>query len=303
MHVFLTGATGLIGRHLAAALVARGDSVTGLSRSPGGAARLAKGASPVVGDPSAPGAWQDVLAKADACVHLAGDPIVEGRWTDEKKRRIRESRVVSTGLVAETIAKGGPGVLVSGSAVGWYGDRGDEVLDEGAAAGKGFLPDVLQGVGGRRRARRGPRADGAPAHRDRALAGGRGAAAARPAVQALRRRAARERPALAALGPPRRHGPARPVRARRRARPRPAQLRGTRAGPEQGARPRHRKTLHRPSFMPAPELAIRAALGEAAAVVLASQRVVPKKALDLGFRFEYPTIDAALRDLLGSRAA
>ncbi|MFO0585325.1 MAG: TIGR01777 family oxidoreductase [Anaeromyxobacter sp.] len=303
MNVFLTGATGLIGRHLAAALVARGDTVTGLSRSAGGAAKLAKGVSLVVGDPSVPGAWQDALAKADACVHLAGDPIVEGRWTDEKKRRIRDSRVVSTGLVAATIAKGGPGVLVSGSAVGWYGDRGDEVLDEGAAVGTGFLPEVCKEW----------EDAAAPA-----------AARARTVLLRTGIVLSPEGGALPPLVLPFKLFAGGPLGSGRHWQPwihladmvrlvlfalDDARVQGPLncAGPEpvqnrELARAIGR-ALNRPSIMPAPELAIRAALGEAASVVLASQRVVPKKALDLGFRFEYPTVDAALRDLLGSRAA
>ena len=302
MNVFLTGATGLIGRHLTRALVARGDTVTALSRGAGGAAKL-PGASLVVGDPSRPGAWLDALAKADACIHLAGDPIVEGRWTDDKKRRIRDSRVLSTALIAEAIAKGGPKVLLSGSAVGWYGDRGDEVLDESSSAGTGFLPDVCK------------------AWEDAA------APAAARARTVLLRTGIVLSPEGGALPPlllPFKLFAGGPLGSGQHWQPcihladmvrlvtfalDDARVAGPLAcvGPEPL---RNRDLAHvigrvlgRPSFMPAPEFAIRAALGESAVVVLASQRVVPKKALDLGFRFEYPTVEAALRALLGKRAA
>src|SRR5690606_18088754 len=87
------------------------------------------------------------LAGLDAVVHLAGEGIAEKRWTDAQKRRILTSRTEGTGLVARAMAEcgaDGPRVLVSGSAIGWYGDRGDEVLTEASAAGTGFLADVCR---------------------------------------------------------------------------------------------------------------------------------------------------------------
>jgi uncharacterized protein (TIGR01777 family) len=82
----------------------------------------------------------------DAAVHLAGDPIAEGRWTDEKKRRIRESRVQGTTLLAETLARlaAPPRTLLTASAVGYYGDRGEELLNETSTAGADFLSDVCR---------------------------------------------------------------------------------------------------------------------------------------------------------------
>src|SRR5512142_2634488 len=142
MHVFLTGATGLIGTALVHALLRRGDAVTALSRSLDAQRRLPPGVRHLQGDPARPGRWEEELARTDACVHLAGEPIAEGRWTPEKRARIRASRVDATRRVAEVIRAAGPKVLVSGSAVGLYGDRGDEELSEDAAPGAGFLPDV-----------------------------------------------------------------------------------------------------------------------------------------------------------------
>ncbi|HVI76169.1 MAG TPA: TIGR01777 family oxidoreductase, partial [Anaeromyxobacteraceae bacterium] len=141
MHVFLTGATGLIGRALVPALRAAGHEVIALSRraAPG---RSPGGAEAVQGDPTRSGPWQEALARCDACVHLAGEPVAAGRWSEERKRAIRESRVASTRLVAEAIARGGPRVLVSGSAVGYYGSRGDEELDETSPPGDDFLARV-----------------------------------------------------------------------------------------------------------------------------------------------------------------
>ena len=82
----------------------------------------------------------------DAVVHLAGDNIAQGRWTTEKKRRIRDSRVQGTELLSRTLAQlnGKPQVLVSASAIGYYGDRGDESLDEESSAGDSFLAEVCR---------------------------------------------------------------------------------------------------------------------------------------------------------------
>jgi len=297
MHVFVTGATGLVGRPLVAALLARGDAVTALTRR-AASARLPPAARVVEGDPARPGPWQEALAAADACVHLAGEPVAEGRWTPERKARIEASRVDSTRLVAGVVAAGGPRVLVQGSAVGFYGDRGDEPLDEMAAPGTGFLADVSRRW----------EAAAAPAER-------------RARVAYLRTGIvlAREGGALPRLVLPFRlfaGGPigdgafwqpwihlgdevglillalddervAGPLNA---AAPEPARNRDL-------ARALGR-VLHRPSFLPAPAAAVRLALGELATVVLASQRVVPAKALSLGHRFRFPALEGALEDLL-----
>jgi len=84
------------------------------------------------------------LAEADAVIHLAGEPIAEGRWTDEKRERILQSRVQGTELLARAVAEAEIGTLVSMSAVGFYGDRGEERLDEGSPSGRGFLAEVAR---------------------------------------------------------------------------------------------------------------------------------------------------------------
>jgi uncharacterized protein (TIGR01777 family) len=298
MHVFVTGATGLIGRALCAALVGRGHAVTALSRAAAGRGRLPPAVRTVTGDPAAPGPWQDELARADACVNLAGEPLEEGRWNAERKRRIRASRVDSTRNVVDVLRDGGPKVLVSGSAVGFYGSRGDEVLDEGAGPGEGFLAEVC-------------REWEATAER----------AAPRARVTLLRTGVvlAREGGALPKLVRPFRllvGGPLgegdfyQPwihladevglillalddVRAR-------GALNATAPTP---ARNRHiaraiGDVLGRGSWLPAPPFAIRIAVGEMADAVLSSQRAVPAKALALGYRFRFPDLEPALRDLL-----
>lgn len=137
MNVFLTGGSGLIGRRLVPALLARGDSVVSLSRQP---AEPRAGFTPVVGDPSLPGDWLAKMAECDAVVHLAGEPITGRRWDAEHLARVRSSRVDSTRLIAETLAKGGPRVFVSGSAVGYYGlNTGDAEVTEGSPPGTDVL--------------------------------------------------------------------------------------------------------------------------------------------------------------------
>jgi uncharacterized protein (TIGR01777 family) len=139
--VAVTGSTGFIGTALVQALRANGDEVVRVVRSAG---------SP----PDGPTAVWDIeagtidaaaLEGVDAVVHLAGEGIAEKRWTDEQKRRILESRTKGTTLLTRTLAalSSKPAVLVSGSAVGYYGDRGDEVCTEASGPGTGFLSDVV----------------------------------------------------------------------------------------------------------------------------------------------------------------
>jgi uncharacterized protein (TIGR01777 family) len=145
MKIIVTGSSGLIGSALVASLLARGDAVTRLVREKTGAAR-ADGTREVVWSPGRGELNAAELEGHDAVVHLAGDPIAEGRWTDEKKRRIRESRVQGTTLLAETLAHlaAPPRVLLTASAVGYYGDRGEELLTEASAPGTDFLSEVCR---------------------------------------------------------------------------------------------------------------------------------------------------------------
>ena len=145
MKVIVTGSGGLVGRALVRSLLADGHTVTRLVR--GGAQQFrAPGTSAVEWNPESGAVDAGALEGHDAAVHLAGEPIAEGRWDEAKKRRILESRVKGTRLLAETIAglNEKPRVLVSASAVGFYGDRGAEVLREESASGEGFLSEVCR---------------------------------------------------------------------------------------------------------------------------------------------------------------
>lgn len=145
MKVIVTGSNGLVGRTLAGQLLAEGHEVTALVRG-GSRTSGPEGVRPARWNPAEGGIDAAALEGHDAAVHLAGESIAEGRWDEEKKRRIRESRVQGTRLLAETLAKleRKPAVLVSASATGFYGDRGDETLTEASASGDDFLSEVCR---------------------------------------------------------------------------------------------------------------------------------------------------------------
>jgi uncharacterized protein len=136
MDVLISGATGLIGSALIPELEAKGHTVRRLTRHPSqeGDIRWDLDAGTIDGD----------ISGADAVVHLAGESIAEGRWTEEKKRRILESRQKGTRLLAEKVAEldEPPAVMVSVSAIGYYGDRGNELLTEESEPGDLFLSKV-----------------------------------------------------------------------------------------------------------------------------------------------------------------
>jgi uncharacterized protein (TIGR01777 family) len=141
MRVLVTGSSGLVGSALASQLEGDGHTVTRLVRSKRGT-----GEDRVLWDPEAGTIDSASLEGLDAAVHLAGESIAAGRWTAARKARILESRTKGTQLLAEALAglRERPKVLVSASAVGYYGDRGDESLREESASGSGFLADVCR---------------------------------------------------------------------------------------------------------------------------------------------------------------
>src|SRR3954454_4472820 len=145
MKVIVTGSGGLVGRALIRSLLADGHSVTRLVR--GGAQQFrTPGSSAVEWNPEAGTIDASALEGHAAAVHLAGEPIAEGRWDEEKKRRIMDSRAKGTRLLAETLAELNEKarVLVSASAVGFYGERGEEVLREESASGSDFVSEVCR---------------------------------------------------------------------------------------------------------------------------------------------------------------
>ena len=133
MKIAVTGATGLVGSALMPFLNKAGHNVIPLGR-------------PAHWNPDSGTVDTGVLQGVDAVVHLAGENIATGRWTAAKKARIRDSRVRGTKLISDTLARleKPPAVLVSMSAIGYYGNRGDEILSEESGPGRGFLADVCR---------------------------------------------------------------------------------------------------------------------------------------------------------------
>ncbi len=241
----------------------------------------------------------------DVVFHLAGEPVAEGRWNDEKRARIRDSRVFGTRAVVRSIASideaRRPRVLVSASAVGYYGSRGDEVLTEESAPGEGFLPDVCK------------------VWEEEALA----AEAYGVRVVSLRIGIVlgREGGAFARMLPMFKMGVAGKLGDGSQWMPwihlddvvalfvhaaRTDTLRGplnaVAPAPVTNADFTHAlaRALRRPAIFSAPAPVLRLALGEMASVVLASQRVLPERATSSGFAFAFPTLEDALVDLCGT---
>ncbi|QEL20295.1 TIGR01777 family protein [Limnoglobus roseus] len=293
MNVFITGASGLVGSRLIAALRDRGDSVVTLSRkpTPGG----------LVGDPAQPGSWQDALADCDAVVHLAGENIFAHRWTAAFMQRIRDSRVNSTRLIAETLAKtpGRTKVLISASAVGYYGNRGDEVLTEASSPGSGFMADVCRewetAADPARAAVRvvhprlgivlDPKGGALPTllRPYKLFAGGR-IGSGRQFFSWIHHTDL-TRLLLFALDTATLTGPCNATS--------PNPVTNDTLGRTIG------KVLHRPHWLPAPGFALRLALGKIAESILGGQRVLPQRLTDAGFTFRFADLEAALRDVTG----
>jgi hypothetical protein len=299
MNVTVTGATGLIGTRLVAALRARGDAVTVLSRNPD-RARQALGVDAVRWDPTAGPAPVEALAGRDAVIHLAGEPVAQ-RWNARSKQAIRASREVGTrNLVAGLeAAEPRPGVLVSSSAVGYYGPRGDEPLPETTPPGSDFLAGVCTAW---------------EAEADRAAHLGLRVAKIRTGVVLDA-----EGGALKTMLPPFKAGVGGPVAGGNQYLPwiHVDDIVGLYlaavddpdwSGPFNGAAPEPvtnrdfskalGRALHRPAVAPVPALAIKVLYGEMAQIVTEGQRAIPERALAHGYTFRRPDLDAALADAL-----
>jgi uncharacterized protein (TIGR01777 family) len=297
MKCVISGGTGFIGRRIVDRLLRDGHYVGVWSRKPGKEKRTAVASfswDPLRGEPPA-----ESLNTMDAVIHLAGEPVAQ-RWNDEVKQRIRDSRVLGTRRLVDAIGRvqHKPTVLVCASAIGWYGDRGDEVLTESSTPGNGFLADTCRAW---------------EAEADRAaefglrvvrlrigfVLGTDGGALARmvPAFRAF---------AGGRLGSGKQWMPWIHVSdvaemfvhvaengisgVWNATAPNPVtNVEFTR---EMG------KAMHRPALFPVPPFALKLAFGEMGQHMLDSARVIPDAALKAGFRFQYPELGPALRDLL-----
>ncbi|MFI8432496.1 TIGR01777 family oxidoreductase [Streptomyces sp. NPDC079020] len=293
--IAVSGSTGLIGAALVRSLRADGHEVTRLVRRP------ARAGDEVEWHPRR--GYVDVagLVGCDAVVHLAGAGVGDRRWTEAYKREIRDSRVLGTAAIAEAVASldTPPKVLLSGSAIGFYGDTGDRAVDESAPPGEGFLPSVCEEW------------EAATAAAEEA---GVRTVHARTGLVVARRGGAWGRlfPLFkAGLGG--RMGNGRQYWSFIALHDHIAAMRHilgteTLSGPVNLTGPdpvtnaevtaAMGRVLHRPTLFTAPAPALRIALGDFAEDVLGSQRVLPRRLLDSGFTFAFPGIDAAVRAAL-----
>lgn len=296
LHVLVTGATGLVGSALVPFLTTGGHAVTRVVRGTPGPGEVAW--DPATG-PQEPARWP----RADALVHLAGENIAGRRWSARQRERLRASRVEATQRLLEALARAGrlPPVLVSASAVGVYGDRGDEPLDEASAAGHGFLAELGQAWEASTRVAR--------------------EAGTRAALLRLGVVLSPRGGALARLLPPARAGVLGPLGSGRQWMPwialddvldivLRALLDPRMEGPVLAVAPGAvrqadlartlGRVLGRPAFLPMPGWAARVAFGPMAReVLLAGQRCTPARLEALGHVFRFRELEPALRHLLG----
>jgi uncharacterized protein (TIGR01777 family) len=301
--VVVTGATGFIGTPLCRALRTAGAEVVALTRRAAPARELlGEGIGVAEWDARSPGAWEEVLAGAQGVINLAGEPLVGRAWTSRQKEVLRASRVETTRALVAAMGKTSarPEVLLSASAVGYYGPHGDETLTEESPPGSDFLGGLVReweaaaeaakplgvrvarlrlgvvlGEGGGALAKMappfrfflgGPLGSGQQwvswVHRDDVIG---------IALWALENGAVRGAVNVTA--------------------PQPVPMR-------EFARALGR-ALGRPSWAPVPAPALRVLMGEMADVLLTGQRVLPEVARSLGYRFRFPDLDGALRSILG----
>jgi uncharacterized protein len=279
MRVAIAGSSGLIGTELVRGLRARSDEVTALPRF---------GTAP----------WS--VEGADAVVNLAGASVAAKRWTTRYKKEMEDSRVLSTRALVDAIraAKRKPRVLVNASAVGYYGGRGDEVLDESAAPGSDFLANLSRQW--EAEARRAP-------------------------VRAVQIRTgivlSAKGGALGKMLPPFKAFVGGPIGSGKQWFPwihiadevaailwcidhdvtGPVNLVAPGIVTMKDFAAALGRTLHRPSWAPVPAAPLKILLGEFASALLEGQRAVPRKLLDSGFRFRFEDVDSALRGVLAEK--
>lgn len=311
MRIFVTGGTGLVGSRLLRQLTERKDEAVVLTRRPEVAREKFGGACTIVaGDPMQPGDWMNAVADCDAVIHLAGENIFARRWSDDFKKLLHDSRVQSTQHVVEALARrtqtaaGQPKVLVNASAIGWYGPHGDEELVENDPPGNDTLARVCVDWEGA--------ACAAETHGIRAAIvrvgivldreGGALAKMLTPFKMCVGGKVGSGNQWMswihiddlvnlfllpldnsAASGP----------------------INGTAPNPVTNKQFSKAlgSALGRPSFMPTPGFALRLMLGEVADIITTGQRVLPRKALDLGYTFKYAELEPALRELFRPLAA
>lgn len=297
MNVLVTGSTGFIGSSLVSHLEAEGHGVTRLIRRD-----VASSQPQVRWDPEAGSIDADRLTAIDAAVHLAGEGIADGRWTEKKKARIGDSRISGTLLLSRALAglDPRPRVLVSASAYGYYGDRGDEVLREDSKPGSDFLAEVTSQweASTRPASEAGIRVVNA---RFGMVLGAGGGALARMLLPFRLGLGAR-------LGSGRQYVSWVSLEDTVRVLSHVLEDDGL-AGPVNVAAPEAvtnseftralGRALSRPALFRAPALLLRALFGELGASLTASTRMEPARLVESGFVFRHPRLDGALEAALG----
>ncbi len=305
MRVLITGGTGLIGRTLAARLATEGHEPIVLTRDPENSrGDLPPGVRAAGWDGKTGNGWSELIDAETTIVHLAGAGIADARWSDERKRQIRDSRIVSGEAVLAAIraAPAKPRALLQASAVGYYGPRGNEPIDENEPPGDTFLAEVC--------------VEWEESTRAVELLGVRRALLRTGLVLTL------EGGALEKMLLPAKLGANGPLGSGRQGFPwihledetgaiRFLIDRQDAAGPFNLSAPHPvaqaefartlGRVIHRPSFLPAPAFALKLALGEMSDMLLSGQFVVPKRLQELGYRFLFPELEGALADLLADR--
>jgi len=292
MRVLVTGGTGFVGKPACDALRAAGHTVTVVSRDPGRVPARAVGWD----------ALGSVMSETDVIVNLAGEPIAGGRWTAARKAAIRSSRIEATRALVDAAAAATPRpkVLVNASAIGYYGERGDEPLDETAAPGAGFLARVC--IDWEAEARRAQALD------------------LRVVLMRIGIVLAPDGGAVSAMLLPFRAGLGGPVGGGRQWMSwvhrddvvgllREAVANEEYAGPVNATAPNPvtnrdftralGRALHRPAVLPVPGIGLRLLMGEMATMLLSGQRVLPHVAERLGYAWRQPELPAALDGCVG----
>ncbi len=301
MHVLMTGGTGMIGQALTQNLIDDGHDVTILTRNPDKKSTVPASAQLVRWDAQSTEGWSYLIDDTDVVVHLAGESLADGRWSEERKTRIRDSRTLSGRALVSAIEQSTnrPTALVQSSAIGFYGPRKDEAIDESGAPGSDFLAHVcfewesatapVERLGLRR-----------PVARTGIVLGTEGGALPRivlpfkmfaggkigsgkqwwswihleDEVRALRFLIDHE----SATGP--------------------FNLTAPNPVTNQEFAETVGSVMGRPSMLPVPSLALSTMFGEMSTVLLDGQRVVPAILLEMGFEFHFAELENALEDLL-----
>jgi len=297
MKILVTGATGMVGTALIPLLKSEGHKVSRLVRS-------SRMNGEILWNPETGAIDRDALEGFDAVVHLAGESIASGRWTAARKQRILKSRVDGTRLLCETLAalKQPPRVLVSASAIGFYGNRGQESLTEVSAAGSGFLPDVcLQWESATEAARnKGIRVVCLRIGIVLSTKGGALAAMMPPFRMGAGGRMGSGNQYMSWISL---HDLCRAISHSIGSELLSGAVNGVSPAPATNAEFTRAlaKALKRPAIFPLPAFAARIVLGEMAdELLLASTRVLPQKLMLSGFRFEDENLGGTLRKIVSS---